>query len=369
MRNVLVSILALAGLGAAGEGENLVRIYVSLDREHSEALLRDFEKETGIHVAAEFDTEQTKTVGLVNRLIEEKQDPQADLYWNNELATTVKLKENGVLVRYESPSAEDIPAEFKDPDGTWVGFAARARVLVVNTDLVKPEEYPKSMWDLADPKWKGRVCMARPEKGTTAAHASALYTLDPGRADEYFDALVANEVAWLVGNGHCMREVAAGRFAVGWTDTDDFNVARLQGKPVAQVFPDSGAGDIGTMYIPNSLVKIRGGKHPKAAQKLIDWLLRPEVEERLAHSATAQIPVRPGVKVPENVKRADQIGKVMALDWDRVGREWDKWVAHVRAKLVSQEEASGTLIWVIAGVALVVVAVGVLLKRATGEPS
>ena len=77
--------------------------------------------------------------------------------------------------------------------------------------------------------------------------------------------------------------------------------------------------------------------HPRPAsgwefeQKLIDWLLRPEIEERLAQSATAQIPVRAGVKVPDHVKRADQIGKVMALDWDRVGKEWDKWVGHVAA--------------------------------------
>ena len=288
MRNVLVTILALGGAGAVS-AEEVVRIYVSLDREHSEAVLRDFEKETGIRVEAEFDTEQTKTVGLVNRLIEEKGNPQADLYWNNELATTIKLKQFGVLEKYDSPSAKDIPAEFKDPDGYWVGFAARGRVLIANTDLVKPEELPTSMWDLCDPKWKGKVCMAKPATGTTAAHASALYTLDERRADEYFDKLAANDVTWLVGNAHCMREVAAGRFAFGWTDTDDFHVARLHGKPVAQVFPDRGPEDVGTMVIPNSLVKIRGGKNPAAAQKLIDWLLRPEIEERLAQSATAQI--------------------------------------------------------------------------------
>lgn len=368
MRSIIVSILSLCLVSAARAEE--VRIYVSLDREHSAKVLADFEKETGIAVRAEYDTEQTKTVGLVNRLIAEKGDPQADLYWNNELATTIKLKENGVLQPIASPSAKDIPDEFKDPEGYWIGFAARARVLIVNTDLVGPDEMPTSMWDLADPKWKGRVCMARPETGTTAAHASALYTIDEAEADRYFDALIANDVVWTTGNAHNMREVSAGRFAFGWTDTDDFNVALGKGAPVARVFPDKGKDGIGVLYIPNSLVRIKGGPNPEAAQKLVDWLLRPEIEERLAHSATAQIPVRPGVKVPPHVKRPDQIGKVMHVDWDRVGKEWDKWVGHVRAKL--EAAGGGTsipLVAILAVVLVVVVGVGIFLKRATGEPA
>jgi iron(III) transport system substrate-binding protein len=291
------------------------------------------------------------------------------VYWNNEIATMIKLKEHGVLDVYRSPSAADIPDAFKDKDGMWTGFAARARVLIVNTDLVGPDERPTSMWDLCDPKWTGKICMAAPETGTTAAHASALYVRGEAKADEYFDKLIANDCTWLTGNAHCMREVSAGRFAFGWTDTDDFNVARLQGRPVVAVYPDSGTGEAGVLYIPNTLGLIKGCKNPDGGKRLIDWLLRPETEALLAQAATAQIPVRPGVPVPENVRRPDQIGTVMQVDWDRAGQEWDKWVGHVRAKRTSAAAStSWTLLLVVAGVSIAAVVVVLLLKRATDDP-
>jgi iron(III) transport system substrate-binding protein len=367
MRNICVAILTLALLPPVVAAQEKVRVYVSLDKEHSSVVLRDFEKETGIKVEAEYDTERTKTVGMVRKLLQQKSDPQADVYWNNELATTIKLKEHGVLQPYSSPSAKDIPAEFKDPEGYWTGFAARARVLIVNTDLVKPDEMPQSMWDFTLEKWRGKCCMARPQTGTTAAHAAALYTLGVEKADEYFDKMAANDVVWTTGNAHNMREVSAGRFHFGWTDTDDFNVALKQGRPVARVYPDAGPDDIGVMYIPNSLMLIKGCPNPESGKKLIDWLLRADIEERLAHSATAQIPVRPGVKVPDHVRRPDQIGTVMKLDWDKVGAEYDKWVEHVRVKLSEAETSAPVLYWIIAAVVVVALAVIVVLKRATGE--
>ena len=368
MRNVAVAVLTLVSLAWAEEARE-VRVAVSLDREHSARVLSEFEKETGIKVVAAYDTEATKTVGMVRKILGEKADPQTDVYWNNELATTIKLKENGVLEVFRPKAADDIPNEFKDPEGFWTGFAARARVLIVNTDLVPEDERPTSMWDLTNPRWKGRICMARPETGTTAAHASALYTIDEAKADEYFDKLVANECGWLTGNAHCMREVSAGAFAFGWTDTDDFNVALGKGAPVAQVFPDRGDGQIGVMYIPNSLMLIKGAPHPEEGKQLIEWLLSPRIEEQLAHSRTAQIPVRPGVKVPDNVRRPDQVGKVMALEWDRVGKEYDQWVARAIGRLDAVAQPATTLYWILGGVVVAALILVVALKRATGEPT
>jgi iron(III) transport system substrate-binding protein len=369
MRNMIVSLLALSPLASAQEEGGTVSIYVSLDEEHSRPLLDLFEKETGIKVKTRYDTEATKTVGLVRMLIEEKGDPQADVFWNNELATTVKLKENGVADKYEVPNAASIPSAFKDPEGCWVGFAARARILIVNTDLVKPGEMPTSMWDLTKPEWKGKVCMARPVTGTTAAHAAVLYTLDAARADEYFDALMANDCVFVTSNGQTMRDVSEGRFAFGWTDTDDYRGAQVKGMPVTAVYPDKDGA--GVLYIPNSLVLVKGCKHKREALKLIDWLLRPETEAMLARSGTAQIPVRPGVPVPDHVKRPDQVGQAMPADWNRAGREWDKWVLHLKARMAAASAPKGfaTLYVIVAAVAVVAAGVVLLLRRMTSAPS
>ena len=92
-------------------------------------------------------------------------------------------------------------------------------------------------------------------------------------------------------------------------------------------------------------------------------------EARLAKGSTAQIPVRPDVAVPEHVRRPDQVGKTMRVNWDRVGSEYDKWVGHVRAKLAGAEESSPLLLWIVAVVVVVAAAVVILLKKATGETS
>ena len=85
-----------------------------------------FEKETGIKVLAVYDSEATKTTGLVNRLIAEKGSPRADVFWNSETCRTIVLKRKGVLTPYLSPSAAEIPAGFKDPHGYWTGFGGSA---------------------------------------------------------------------------------------------------------------------------------------------------------------------------------------------------------------------------------------------------
>src|SRR5215469_11675352 len=112
--------------------EQVVVVYVSHDQVFSEPILRDFEKDTGVKVRAIYDTEETRSAGAMNRLIAEKNNPQADVYWANEPIRAGVLRQRGIAAPYVSPSAQGIPASFKDPNGNWTGFAARARVFIVN---------------------------------------------------------------------------------------------------------------------------------------------------------------------------------------------------------------------------------------------
>ena len=137
--------------GKAGSKKQEVVVYTSLDKVFSEPVLKAFEKETGIKVLAVYDSEATKTTGLVNRLIAEKDNPKADIFWNSETGRTIVLKKKGVLAQYVSPSAADIPGTFKDHEGYWAGFAARCRVLVYNKNMLKPEDLPKSIFELTNP--------------------------------------------------------------------------------------------------------------------------------------------------------------------------------------------------------------------------
>src|SRR6266496_4091204 len=133
-----------------------VTIYVSTDRVFSEPILKTYEQRTGVKVNAVYDTEETKSTGLANRLLAEKNNAQADVFWSNEPIRTLMLKKRGVLAPYKSPAANGIPAIFKDPDDDWTGFSARLRIIAYNTKLVPASEAPQSIFDLSDPKWKNQ---------------------------------------------------------------------------------------------------------------------------------------------------------------------------------------------------------------------
>ncbi len=151
--------------------------YVSEDQVFSEPILRDFERETGIQVRAVYDTEEAKSTGAMNRLIAEKNNPQADLYWANEPLRAEVLKQRGISAPYVSPNAAGIPDVFKDAEGYWTGFSARGRILLVNT---KAKDKPESVRAYTDPRWKGKAVIANPLFGTTTVEIAALFHA-PGR--------------------------------------------------------------------------------------------------------------------------------------------------------------------------------------------
>ena len=316
----LILAIVLSGCGKKAPKQEAV-VYTSLDKVFSQPILEEFERKTDIKVKAVYDSEATKTTGLVNRLIAEKANPRADVFWNSETGRTIVLKQKGVLAPYKSPQAADIPATFKDSRGYWSGFGARCRILIYNTDILKEQDLPESIFELTDPKWKGKVSLAYPLFGTTATHAATLFAnLGEAKAKEYFEALKANNVMITDGNASSRDRVADGTVAIGFTDTDDAYVAIKQGRPVDIIWPDRDG--MGTLLIPNTVALIKGGPNPEAGKKFIDFLLSKKVEEMLAFSDAGQIPLRPDVKRPEHVPTPDKV-RAMEVDFEEVAGQME----------------------------------------------
>jgi iron(III) transport system substrate-binding protein len=274
--------------------ERVVTIYTSHDKVFSEPVLRRFGEQTGIRVQAKYDVEATKTIGLINALREEAKSgrTRCDVLWNNEPMNTIRLRKEGLLAPYASPPAKSIPATFKDPDAHWTGFAGRVRIIIVNTDLVPADKRPTSVFDLTKPEWKGKIGIAEPLFGTTATHVAMLWVkLGPERAREYLRDLKANDVMICGGNRDVARLVGSGRLAMGLTDTDDALSEKREGSPVAFVYPDSGEGAMGAVFLPNTVALVRGAPHPETARRLIDYLLSAETECALAASGSGQVPL------------------------------------------------------------------------------
>lgn len=323
LRRSIILLFLLICFSCSGKRLGEVVVYTSLDQIFSEPILKHFEDATSIKVRALYDTEATKTVGLTNRLIAEKDNPKADVFWSSEILHTIRLKREDILAPYISPNAQDIPASFKDLHGFWTGFAARARVILVNRKLLANMQSPHSIRDLVDPRWKGMGGFSFPMFGTGNTHALALFhTWGIQPATNFFEQCVKNQVHVLDGNSVVRDRIVSGDIVFGLVDTDDAYQAILKGHPVEMIYPDQ--DEMGTLLIPNTVALIAHAPHPQSARKLIDYLLSETVEETLAFSGSLQIPLRAHIKRPSDCPSLTTL-KVFTVDFESLAERADEY--------------------------------------------
>lgn len=350
--------------GAGGEGGRVV-VYCSADAVYARPILEAFAREQGVTVEPLFDTEATKTTGLVQRLIDEKGSPRCDVWWSSEPFGTIRLIDEGVLEDYKSSAAlkqagsKDWPLTVNGGGGeTFVssyGFATRARVFVVNTKFVEASERPGCLADLCRGAFKGRVGIAKPAFGTTRGHVAAIaaHYGDEGLR-EWLVALKGNDVRLLDGNGAVVRAVANGEVHVGLTDTDDVFAGQREGWPVemayeskaASVFADSPkiavATGMGVMEIPNTVAMVkrsgRSGADQSAAERMVDYLLSAKAQLALAASESKNRPVA----VREEEIRAAGLEPSMFAWGDAASIDMNAVAGKVAAAMKIVEEVFGT---------------------------
>lgn len=295
---------SLLGGCARREAVDEVVLYSSVDDFVLREVVAAFEDETGLRVRLLGDTEATKTTGLVERLIAERDEPRADVWWSSEPFGTIRLGGLGLL----EPAEIDPPpvvypglaGRLDAPDGSWYGFALRARVLAVR----EGSERPRRLAELTEERFAGRVGIARPRFGTTRGHMAALLTTFGEPAFRgWLEAMAANGMRIYDGNSTVVRAVSEGEIDVCLTDTDDVWVAQANGRAVVAVYEvDDGAPvgggtsgalpSVGPMLIPNTVARVRGGPNEDAALRLMRFLLEGPAEEVLARSDSHNIPAR-----------------------------------------------------------------------------
>jgi iron(III) transport system substrate-binding protein len=280
----------LAGRPFGAAASRALVVYCAHDAEYSEPILKEFERRTGISVLIRFDTEATKTLGLVNLLLQEKSQPRCDVFWNNELLSMLTLKEQGVLAPYRGAGHARIPDRYKDPDGYWTGFAARLRVHIVNNDKL-PGATLANVEELWLAENLNRLAIAKPLYGTTLVHYGVLADVwGLERLQAWHRDTRKRGLQEVNGNATVKNLVAQGACQTGLTDSDDFFVARDAGQPVSML-PVKIDGQ--TVCIPNCVALIDSSRHAEDAQKLIDFLLSAETELKLAQSTARQVPLGP----------------------------------------------------------------------------
>lgn len=305
--SVFVCALIAPGCGENdGEPSNTLVIYCAHDQILAEGAIELFEEKTGIDVQVRYDQEANKSLGLTERLIAEKDNPRADVFWNNQLLGTADLIDRGILQPYKGENWDRIPEKFKDADGHYIGFAARLRVAIIHDDtptangavddaaydaLMNPVHHPLAEVP-ADVDFSS-AARAMPIYGTTLSHYAVLWDLMGAEGlKQWHTGTLDRGLIQEGGNGTVMRLVAAGTCRFGMTDTDDYYVAEDDGKPVWREVIGIGS-ESRPIVIPNTVAIITGAKHPDNAKKFVDFMTSEELELFLGQSRSRQIPLGP----------------------------------------------------------------------------
>lgn len=333
---LFVVMLVFGGSPGCGRPDTRVVVYCAQDEEFARGVFADFQASAALTIAPKFDTEANKSVSLATELEAEAGHPRCDLHWNNEILGSIRLARKGVYDLYTSPSATGFPKWSQAKDGTWQAFASRARVLIVNTQLVKDADRPKSILDLTHPRWKGQIALAKPQFGTTATQAACLFeVLGPDAAKAFYRGLKSNDVAIVPGNKQAATSVSEGRYAIGLTDTDDALIELNAGKPVVVVYLDQNGHPVhprlGVLFIPNTVALVKGSPNPTGAKKLADFLLSRSTEAMLAEGGGFQIPLHPDVRAKLHPSLLVPTAcKPMEVDFDKAADLWDQTQAFLR---------------------------------------
>jgi iron(III) transport system substrate-binding protein len=282
------------------EKRNQVVAYCAQDQDYAEPILREFARQTGFKPSVVYDAEAVKTVGLANRLLAERPHPQCDLFWGNEELRTRQLAAQGV---------------FRETNG-WAAFGYRSRRMVINTNRLSLATAPRSLLELTNAAWRGKVALAYPQFGTTAAHFNALRQ-QWGEAvwDAWCRALAANKPFLVDGNSVVVKTVGRGDAWIGLTDSDDIATGQAEGLPV-MALPMNGE----TLLIPNTVGVVRGAPHSGPAQGLFEFLQRPEVVRQLVAAHALEGSSASEVSTP-----------TLQVNWDALLRDLESTAARLNA--------------------------------------
>lgn len=314
---------SLGACGTPGPSPRRVVLYSSADDEILKQVVAAFEKSSGVKVGVVTDTEATKTTGLVQRLLDEKDRPRADVWWSSEPLGTIRLAREGALAEHTPGSAAAGRPDALNARARWFVMPGRARVIACSTGRVKPDDLPRRAADLADERWTGRVGMARPQFGTTRAHMAALLATSgdaPLRA--WLRAMKRNRVRLYDGNAAVVRAIANAEIDAGLADSDDVYAAQRNGWDVGgqpEVPSAPGAAGLigcpGALVLPNTAALVAGRPAAGAAAELLDFLLGEPVERMLAAHESRHVPLRASVR--ESFP-ANAVPEPAALDLEKV---------------------------------------------------
>jgi iron(III) transport system substrate-binding protein len=258
----------------AAKKEGKVVFYTAIDLAVAEKIAKNFEAAyPGISVQLE----RTGSERIFQRVAQERAANifAADVLDGSDQAMFVTWKRQGWLEPFMPAELAKWPAAERDPDGTYASVRFTLMPIAYNTNLVKPEEAPKSFADLLDPKWAGKIVKAHP--GYSGGIVTSTFQTARDLGWEYFQKLAKQKVMQVQSATEPPKKLALGERAVE-ADGLEYILIQMQekGGPVALVYPSEG-----TPFIPGCSAIAKGAPHPNAARLFMSFLVARETQQFL----------------------------------------------------------------------------------------
>ena len=283
-------------LAVPAAAQQRVSVYTAHTANMVERLIPEFEKATGIKV----DVVKAGSGDIINRVRAEAANPKADVIWS---IGAELLEANAELLEPYQPKEYAMIADAFRTSGAWLPYTGILNVFIVNTKKLKPEEYPRTWIDLAQPRFKNLVSMADAEKsGSAYMQLNTFLTIygDNAAGWDKFKT-VTNNLNVSASSGAVPRFVNDGEAVVGITLEDNAYLYLKGGGPVAIVYPEDG-----TSAIADGMALVKRAPNPAAGKVFIDWALSAPVQEVVVQELGRR-PIRKDAKPPGALKPMDQI--------------------------------------------------------------
>jgi iron(III) transport system substrate-binding protein len=279
---------AMVAFGGGASAQEKVVLYTAHKTSLVQSLAPVFERETGIKT----EVIQLGSGEVFRRVRAEARAPKADVVWS---VSGSLLTENADLLEpYKSKEAANIDPRFVKGEA-WTPYTAVIYVLMQNTRMIKDAETPKTLADLADPKWKGKIASARADN-SGSAFQQMMTVLSASGADGWQKyGEIAKNFVLTDSSGSVPRYVADGETPLGLTLEDNALEYKVGGAPVKLAYLADG-----TTAAPDGVALVKGAPNAENGKKFIDWALSKKTQELLVKEAGRRS-VRPDVAGPGDV--------------------------------------------------------------------
>jgi len=291
---VLAAALAATGCGGGSDGP--LTIYSGREEELVAPLFEMFTEETGIEVEVRYGD----SAELAATIAEEGGNSPADLFWAQDPGSLGSVESQ--LVELPQEILDRVDTRFRDTEGRWVGTSGRSRVIVYNTDALSEDEVPDSVFDLTDPKWKGRIGIA-PTNASFQAFVTAMRLAEGDeKTRQWLLDLKKNDPKEYEKNTPIVEAAAAGEIDVGLVNHYYLYLVKEEqpDAPIANHF--LAPGDPGALVSVAGTAVLASSDQEDDAERFVEFLLSDEAQRFYVDEAEeAEYPLVEGIEPKEGL--------------------------------------------------------------------